>query len=357
MNTLTMKKIKQAKNGRKKSANVNKVNKKKWTQETGNVTVKFGKPVFRITFQTVKWTVTAFIVGVIVLILLSLKFFVTAIKIRSHLGTFINMIARGDGDILPSILALPVLFFLALNIVLCLFVYKLFSKKKNYRVNWIVFFLIMIGLILIAVTLVLTIYVLVHIYGSHEHLHDGIICSMENYGTNSYYKKQVDRLQIEFQCCGSKRYDEWYNISWYDDALAKKDRNSTKKVPGNTPFSCCSMSSKFPCIHHNIEDTGTSYLYTPEYNLSISIKGCFEILRDKKRSVGLGIVGSLMLIILLQIILLIPVRLLQTGHAENSKFEGKSNEYTVWLIGCYTGRNESNGPPEPPPVPPELMDL
>lgn len=57
-----------------------------------------------------------------------------------------------------------------------------------------------------------------------------------------------------------------------------------------------------------------------------------------------------------QCLLLVPARFLQTGHSVDFKFEGNSKSYIVWLIGSYAGKNQSNGPPEPPPVPPDLMN-
>jgi hypothetical protein len=72
---------------------------------------------------------------------------------------------------------------------------------------------------------------------------------------------------------------------------------------GNTPFSCCSMKSLSPCVHHNIEITGKAYLYTPEFNLSVSTRGCYEMIRDKKKTIGWGIVGNLCLFLLLEVAL------------------------------------------------------
>lgn len=62
------------------------------------------------------------------------------------------------------------------------------------------------------------------------------------------------------------------------------------------------MKSLFPCIHHSIETTGKAYLYTPEFNLSISTRGCYNILREQKQTVGWGIIGNLMIFFLLEVI-------------------------------------------------------
>lgn len=72
------------------------------------------------------------------------------------------------------------------------------------------------------VTLVIVFIILGHIYGSAKEIEDGIIKAMEKYAVNSYYKKQIDKLQIEMQCCGSNKYDDWFNITWLDKALSTR---------------------------------------------------------------------------------------------------------------------------------------
>lgn len=240
----------------------------------------------------------------------------------------------------------------------------MFNTEKQPKSNWILFILIIIDVVLVFITFILIIYILSHSYSSHDELHSGITKAMGNYASNSFYKVKIDRLQIEFDCCGSKKYDEWYSIKWYDEKLTKiKDTSQ-----GNTPFSCCSITSIFPCIHHNIENTGRAYLYTPEQNLSISMEGCYHKIREKKKTVGWGIAGNLFLMQVFQVTIIIFVRLIQTGHFVDSKFFGHKKSYTIWLFGMYVGakRGENDkpeakdenyvNPPEPPPVPPELKE-
>lgn len=64
-----------------------------------------------------------------------------------------------------------------------------------------------------------------HVYGSSKGIEDGIIKAMEKYSENSFYKKQIDRLQFEFQCCGSNKYNDWYNISWMEKSMSTKYRD------------------------------------------------------------------------------------------------------------------------------------
>lgn len=62
---------------------------------------------------------------------------------------------------------------------------------------------------------------------------------MSNYSTDGNTKKTIDRLQVnfihhsltasdcsnfkvEFQCCGSRNYSDWYYVEWYDSNFIKK---------------------------------------------------------------------------------------------------------------------------------------
>lgn len=84
----------------------------------------------------------------------------------------------------------------------------------------------------------------------------------------------------------------------------KKNSSSTTQT-GKTPFSCCAIKTKFPCIHFDIENVGVNYFYTPEFNLSISETGCHTRVVEKKRQVGIGIIGSLFLYMFFEVIGLI----------------------------------------------------
>lgn len=205
------------------------------------VMVKFGKPVLQVPFKRIKVFVLMFMMLFLLVVILSFNLLFTAVKIRSHLGSFINMISSGDGEVLPSLLALPVFLFLCLDCAILFFLYKIFSKKKSPGVNGVLFMLILVAAVLVPLlkqllnyvfpgpshfqvvtTLVFVFVTLGHVFGSSKSIEDGIISAMAKYQVNSFYKKLIDRLQIEFQCCGSKKYDDWYNITWLEKSTAIK---------------------------------------------------------------------------------------------------------------------------------------
>lgn len=67
------------------------------------------------------------------------------------------------------------------------------------------------------------------------------------------------------------------------------------------PFSCCSMKSVHPCIHHNIESSNLPYKYTKEQNFSLSTTGCFNVVVQLKKQIGLAVVGRMVMLIFTQV--------------------------------------------------------
>ncbi|KAK9871042.1 hypothetical protein WA026_010000 [Henosepilachna vigintioctopunctata] len=324
-------------------------------KKSSRLNIKFAKPILEVSYDFINIMIWTFFLIAAIDIFYALKLMHNAAYIRSHVGYYIELISKKDGNVLPLLQAMPSLVFFLIDIFSLYLVVKVtISKEKQPKLNWLLYFTILFNLVMVAIGLILVIVVLVH-SSSHESLHDGIKNAMSEYSTNEKIKYRIDKLQIELQCCGSKKYDEWYEIQWYDESLNAK---GTKESKSQTPFSCCSMTVLAPCIHYDIEETGTVYKYTPEYNLSISTVGCYETLKKRKQKVGWGITGKLLLILFLQILLTILIRLIQTGHFEKMKFEGRSRTYIIWLFGLYTGRNQrrSKETSEPPLLPPEPED-
>ncbi|XP_049820583.1 peripherin-2 isoform X2 [Aethina tumida] len=250
---------------------------------------------------------------------------------------------------------MPALLFLLVNTGELYVILKIFDKTPRQFYNRVLFILILISLVLIVLVIMIMIIILVEVYRPHPDMHEGLKQGMLSYSNNSLIKTTIDTLQIEFQCCGNKKYDEWYSINWSDKNYLSKGFEDSSN--GNTPFSCCSMNSLFPCIHHDIENTGTTYLYVPERNLSISTTGCYDSLLKTKVKYGWQIIGNLFLLMFLELLAIILLRFIQTAHfSSNFNFTKEKILYTMWLIGRYRGKiMVPENAPEPPQVPQDLM--
>lgn len=121
----------------------------------------------------------------------------------------------------------------------------------------------------------------------------------------------------------------------------------------DAPFSCCRLRSPYPCIHHDLMSVGSSYLYAPESNLSVSERGCHPVLIKYTKIVAWRIAVTIFIFVLLQCVICIVTRLIQTGHMEFYRFERNSHWHTTWLIGGGSGRRVQMAP-RPPAIPYDL---
>lgn len=126
-----------------------------------------------------------------------------------------------DGNTLPVFLVIPGVLCLLTSVVCIYLLYKALNDTKQPLINTVMFILILVLLGIICIMLLMAVMALTYSYSAHESLHDGITEAMTNYSSNSQFKVRMDKLQIRLQCCGSKSFNEWYNITWYDTNLVK----------------------------------------------------------------------------------------------------------------------------------------
>uniref|UniRef100_A0A3Q3SX99 Retinal outer segment membrane protein 1b n=1 Tax=Mastacembelus armatus TaxID=205130 RepID=A0A3Q3SX99_9TELE len=106
-----------------------------------------------------------------------------------------------------------------------------------------------------------------------------------------FQKETIDRLQMEFRCCGNNNFRDWFEVQWvsnrYLDFTSKdvKDRIRSN-VDGRylldaVPFSCCNPASTRPCLQYHLTDNRAHYNY--EYQseeLNLYNRGCRQALID-----------------------------------------------------------------------------
>ncbi|KAJ9592573.1 hypothetical protein L9F63_015774, partial [Diploptera punctata] len=104
---------------------------------------------------------------------------------------------------------------------------------------------------------------------------------MKEYSKDLDAKVSIDKLQIQFECCGSHNYRDWFHIPWIrpeNGGVIPVEVGDF--VSDDVPFSCCSGGSLRPCIHHKILSTHHIYRYDPQRHLSISTRGCSKALEQ-----------------------------------------------------------------------------
>lgn len=189
--------------------------------EKTNLKITCGKPIYVVSYKSIKIITVASILLAIIIIMDCISIFIKAVKIKLTIGLLINMISKNEGNFLPTVFVIPALLCLFLNAGMLYLIYAAFSPNERRFTNIIMYIMILLCLITIITIILICIIILAHVYAENEHLHNGIIDAMKNYSTESDIKQQIDMMQIEYQCCGSKKYDEWYDIEWYDTNLVK----------------------------------------------------------------------------------------------------------------------------------------
>ncbi|XP_054648885.1 rod outer segment membrane protein 1b isoform X2 [Dunckerocampus dactyliophorus] len=158
-----------------------------------------------------------------------------------------------------------------------------------------------------------------------------------------FQKETIDRLQMEFRCCGNTNFRDWFEVQWvsnrYLDYTSKdvKDRIRSnidgRFLLDGVPFSCCNPASPRPCLQYHLTDNAAHYNYEfQNEELNLYNRGCREALidyyMDLMNSTGPGVLS----VILIQMSVLFSLRYLQTsveGAMAQEHPEGDSEGYLL----------------------------
>ncbi|KAI0239313.1 hypothetical protein LSAT2_009961 [Lamellibrachia satsuma] len=81
----------------------------------------------------------------------------------------------------------------------------------------------------------------------------GLKASIGQYNVSLETKERVDRVQLEYQCCGSDNMSNWLTTEWINKSLVVNPNRiyltGSEFVVNAVPFSCCNISAKTPCAH------------------------------------------------------------------------------------------------------------
>ncbi|XP_034453090.1 rod outer segment membrane protein 1b [Hippoglossus hippoglossus] len=158
-----------------------------------------------------------------------------------------------------------------------------------------------------------------------------------------FQKETIDRLQMEFRCCGNNNFKDWFEVQWvsnrYLDFTSKdvKDRIRSnvdgRYLLDGVPFSCCNPSSPRPCMRYHLTDNSAHYRY--EYQaeeLNLHSRGCRQALIDYYmgllNSTGPGVIS----VILIQMSVLLSLRYLQTAVEGAMALEDPEGDSEGYLL-------------------------
>ncbi|XP_012690229.2 rod outer segment membrane protein 1a [Clupea harengus] len=139
-----------------------------------------------------------------------------------------------------------------------------------------------------------------------------------------FQKQSIDRLQMDFQCCGNDDYRDWFEVQWisnrYLDLSTKDVKDRIKSnVDGRylldgVPFSCCNPSSPRPCIQYQLTNDTAHFSYEHQTEeLNLYLRGCREALVSYYGGL-MNTIGVIVLsVLLVQGSVLASLRYLQTS--------------------------------------------
>ncbi|KAI4491420.1 hypothetical protein M0804_002812 [Polistes exclamans] len=304
-----------------------------------------------------------------------------AIKLRRDIGDYLNLAVPGDGHLWPTVIVVAAVpcapvYLLGLKAYLCLNLgtprnksqfeeddseHSDFQdsaddinneKNSGLEANRILFLHAILCLISGCLVAAINVACFLKSTTFEEKIRDdgsfdNLIEAMDNYANDDRVRSCVDAVQMEFQCCGSEDYRDWFHISWakrsteyfdYVDNERQQEGQSMEKDEGkmatvkDVPFSCCTNKFVEPCGHREI--LGASQVCNFDFNKEETVwnVGCRSIILTHARVIGLFLIFFLICLSLYQFLLGILSRLVQTAHSNEFYIGPEKLHYRAWIF-------------------------
>ncbi|GLV32344.1 Tetraspanin 33B [Carabus blaptoides fortunei] len=156
-----------------------------------------------------------------------------------------------------------------------------------------------------------------------QSMHYSMERGMRHYLDDMQWKKIIDTLQFNMQCCGFASYKDWHTISWMSATHVINSSeiiHHTFPLSGQhlylpaVPWSCCKLDYYRQCFHDPIQQ----YQYVDDWARltaeSVNHVGCMELLRQPIELSFLLFVLATYLLFFLQIALTIVSRYIYTSY-------------------------------------------
>ena len=137
---------------------------------------------------------------------------------------------EGNRNALPAFMIILSILGLVVNILgarICWVVHD--SKRRDAKKKYLKIFVIL-SLIICICVFVSSMLCFASIVSLRKLFGKGILASMKKYSTDGHKKHVIDLLQIQYECCGSTGYTDWFNIKFAskkyisDDYMTKEEQ-------------------------------------------------------------------------------------------------------------------------------------
>ncbi|KAL2077398.1 hypothetical protein ACEWY4_026902 [Coilia grayii] len=218
-----------------------------------------------------------------------------------------------------------------------------FARWKNHFIPFFTVSLLVTSMLLVAMVLS---------YALQPNLEESLKIGLKN-GIRFYkdtdtpgrcfQKQTIDRLQLEFKCCGNNNFRDWFEVQWinsrYLDFSNPEIRDRVRSnVDGRylmdaVPFSCCNPGSPRPCIQENIRDNSAhiNYDYQSE-TLNLFSQGCHQALVSYYMGLLNNSGPAVLSVFMAQMSVLLSLRYLQTAMSGVKDQENMEVETIGYLL-------------------------
>ncbi|GFO34722.1 photoreceptor outer segment membrane glycoprotein 2-like [Plakobranchus ocellatus] len=279
----------------------------------------------------------------------SFLLFAYALHIKVTVDSRMALIETYNSDALPGIFVAVGIINLIQNISAIYILLKL--RDPEAREDGLKYMIAVLvgGIILVLFEVTSAIVSFVHIGILDDEFRKGIKKAMEEYVKGGELKKEIDGVQMDYECCGDKTYTDWFHHAWLASDLVRVVPGSLKKYTqegdnyyaDDVPFSCCDVRSPRPCIHHHVHEDQLHFSYNHMRETTLYITGCRHVLMDIYGVILLAVGWVAIAIAAVKTCVLLLVRLLQTSLYRAQEMEDWEAT-TVGYIYFYNPEDAAN---------------
>ncbi|ESO90067.1 hypothetical protein LOTGIDRAFT_233891 [Lottia gigantea] len=202
---------------------------------------------------------------------------------RNAVQDKVRLLENFDTSELPIILVAFGLYSVLHNVIGLSVMLSLNRPNSRYTRMGLLCVEIVAGIILVMACVGLAIGCFIQIDKLDQSFHGGLLNAMKLYKKSPLVKMQIDKLQIDYKCCGSARFTDWFEIAWRKSEFINPSDPSYRPrgidakreyVNDDVPFSCCKVNVARPCINHHVLNNAKHYKYDFEKDITLNLKGC-----------------------------------------------------------------------------------
>ncbi|XP_062603295.1 peripherin-2-like isoform X2 [Saccostrea cucullata] len=260
------------------------------------------------------------IASVLCLVTIPFNFFMltVAVYIEIAIQDKVSLI-EGSRDALPAFMIILGLAGLIINILASRVCWVVHDTAR--RAVWKKFLIpvFVLSLVLFVCTFVASMLCFANIASLRKLFSKGIYVSMKKYATDMPKKSIIDKLQIQYKCCGSEGYTDWFKVKFVskkyitDEYMTKEEQHTYTKFSDHVPFSCCNYKVHRPCIDTRVQ--GKHFKYDYSKDITVYTRGCSDALMSRYKKMLKSAGAIVVLLAFLELSIGLGTRLLQTSLA------------------------------------------